>query len=264
VPGAWDPFEIGVRALLGQQISVAAARTIAGRLVAAFGEPLSAASGYPAIAPVGSESLPLAADAERPDSSFARAGKPVSRPGGSLAAASANAEVRRGRTQVHPGRPLTTPALAAGVHMRPSPPTVFVFPTADVIADADLSGFGLTGARIRALKTFAAAVADGSLALDGTAGLDDVIARLTALPGIGDWTAQYIAMRGLGEPDAFPAGDLGVRKALASSGALPSERETLVAAESWRPWRGYAVIALWTRPSSQSPRSQSRPRKESS
>jgi AraC family transcriptional regulator, regulatory protein of adaptative response / DNA-3-methyladenine glycosylase II len=90
--------------------------------------------------------------------------------------------------------------------------------------------------------------AGGSLDLGAFRDLDDAVAKLTALPGIGDWTAQYLAMRALGEPDAFPAGDLGVRQALQRSGRLPSERETRERAERWRPWRAYAVLALWTEP----------------
>jgi AraC family transcriptional regulator of adaptative response / DNA-3-methyladenine glycosylase II len=181
VPGAFDGFEAGVRALLGQQISVAAARTLAGRLARACGEPL---------APNG-ESITA------PDTSLTH-----------------------------------------------------VFPTPAAVASAPLETLGLTTARAAALRGFAAAVADGSLDLGAFRDLDDAIEKLTALPGIGDWTAQYLAMRALGEPDAFPAGDLGVRQALAhgGSGKLPSERETRERAERWRPWRAYAVLALWTEP----------------
>ncbi len=172
VPGAFDAFEAGVRALLGQQVSVAAARTLAGRLVAACGTPAHAADG----------------------------------------------------------------TLTHG------------FPEPAAVAEAPLERLGLTRARAAALRGFARAVADGTLVLGASQGLDDAIARLTARPGIGDWTAHYIAMRALGEPDAFPAGDLGVRKALARGGRLPTEREVLALAEPWRPWRAYAVIALWTEP----------------
>jgi 3-methyladenine DNA glycosylase/8-oxoguanine DNA glycosylase len=72
------------------------------------------------------------------------------------------------------------------------------------------------------------------------------VARWVALPGIGPWTAHYIAMRALSEPDAFPAGDLGLRKAMSSRGHLPSERELLERAETWRPWRAYAAMLMWT------------------
>jgi len=172
VPGAFDAFEAGVRALLGQQVSVAAARTLAGRLAAAAGEPLRSPEG--------------------------------------------------GLTHV--------------------------FPTAAAVAAAPLERLGLTRARAAALRSFAGVVASGELDLGAFTGLDDAVARLTSLPGIGDWTAQYLAMRALGEPDAFPAGDLGVRQALARGAKLPSERDVRARAERWRPWRAYAVIALWTEP----------------
>jgi AraC family transcriptional regulator of adaptative response / DNA-3-methyladenine glycosylase II len=170
VPGAWDPFELGVRALLGQQVSVAAARTLAGRLAHACGEPLA-------------------------------------RPEGAL------------------------------THLFPSPAAV---------AQAPLERLGLTRARAAALRGFARAVADGSLDLRASSGLDDAVARLTMLPGIGGWTAQYVAMRALREPDAFPAGDLGVRRALARGGVLPRERDVIARAARWRPWRAYATLALWS------------------
>ena len=172
VPGAFDAFEAGVRALLGQQVSVAAARTLAGRLVAACGAPLAA-----------------------PDGALER-----------------------------------------------------VFPTPEAVAGASLEKLGLTRSRAAALRGFASAVASGALDLGAFRDLDDAVAQLTALPGIGDWTAHYLAMRALGEPDAFPAGDLGVRQALARAGRLPAERDTLARAERWRPWRAYAVLALWTEP----------------
>jgi AraC family transcriptional regulator of adaptative response / DNA-3-methyladenine glycosylase II len=180
VPGAFDGFEAGVRALLGQQVSVAAARTLAGRLVVACGEPLA----------------------------------------------------------------------------EPDGPLTHVFPTPAAVASAKLELLGLTRARAAALRGFAGRIADGSLDLGAFRDLDDAVARLTALPGIGDWTAQYLAMRALGEPDAFPAGDLGVRQALraptrGASGTLPSEREVRERAERWRPWRAYAVLALWTEPRKQ-------------
>jgi AraC family transcriptional regulator of adaptative response / DNA-3-methyladenine glycosylase II len=172
VPGAWDPFELGVRALLGQQVSVAAARTLAGRLVRLCGTPL---------------------------------------PGGPRGSLS---------------------------HLFPAPAAV---------AGADLARVGLTRARAAALRTFAGAVAGGGLDLTVAVGLDEQVARLTALPGIGEWTAHYVAMRALGDPDAFPAGDLGVRRALARGGRRPTPREVAERAARWRPWRAYAAIALWTK-----------------
>jgi AraC family transcriptional regulator of adaptative response / DNA-3-methyladenine glycosylase II len=86
-------------------------------------------------------------------------------------------------------------------------------------------------------------VADG--ALDFAAPIEDVTASLTALPGIGAWTAQYVALRGLGEPDAFLAADLVLRRAAASGAAPLTERALAARAEAWRPWRGYAVLHLW-------------------
>jgi AraC family transcriptional regulator, regulatory protein of adaptative response / DNA-3-methyladenine glycosylase II len=171
IPGAWDPFELCVRAVLGQQVSVVAASTLAGRLAAAFGRPL-AAQGVP-------------------------------------------------------------------------PGLTHLFPRPEALAAAELERCGLTRARAAAIRGLAGRVADGRLVLESGAALDETVARLTELPGIGEWTAQYIAMRALGEPDAFPASDLGLRKALAREGRAPSERELLARAEAWRPWRAYAAMALW-------------------
>jgi AraC family transcriptional regulator of adaptative response / DNA-3-methyladenine glycosylase II len=169
VPGAWDAFEMGVRAIVGQQVSVAGARTLLGRLVERCGSPL----------------------------------------------------------------PLSDPSLAR------------LFPSPEAIASADLDRLGLTGARSHALRRFAGAVARGELDLEALSGLETAIERLSSLPGIGAWTAHEIALRGLGEPDAFPAGDLGVRRALARGRTLPPERAVRRRAERWRPWRGYAATALW-------------------
>ena len=169
VPGAWDGFELAVRAVLGQQISVAAATTLAGRLAAALGRP-----------------LPEGGDAPR-----------------------------------------------------------LLFPTPGAVAGSDLAGIGLTGARARALRGLAAAMNDDPRLLDSGATLDAAVARLSALPGIGPWTAQYIAMRVLREPDAFPASDLGLRKAMATAAGLPDPVRLLATAETWRPWRAYAAMRLW-------------------
>jgi AraC family transcriptional regulator of adaptative response / DNA-3-methyladenine glycosylase II len=171
VPGAWDAFELAVRAILGQQVSVAAATTFAGRLVAAHGMRLA---------------TPVADDALR-----------------------------------------------------------FVFPEPAALAAADLTTIGLTRARARTLSSFAAAVARRPDLLSTAPSLDAAVERLSALDGVGDWTAQYIAMRALREPDAFPASDLGVRRALETREGRPSPRAVLAAAERWRPWRAYAVLHLW-------------------
>ncbi len=169
VPGAWDPFELGVRAILGQQVTVRGATTLAGRLVERLGRAVD--TGFPEL--------------------------------------------------------------------------THLFPTPEVLADGDLAGIGIPGARAGALRNFARAVTDGSLRLEVTANLDEALAELTAVRGIGRWTAHYIAMRGLGERDAFPASDLGLRRALARNGTLPSEDEVLTGAEAWRPWRSYAAMHLW-------------------
>jgi AraC family transcriptional regulator of adaptative response / DNA-3-methyladenine glycosylase II len=181
VPGAWDGFELAVRAILGQQVSVRGATTLAGRLVAVYGDKLP-------IAPVLGELLPKS---------------------GSCA---------------------------------PS----HVFPQPGALVAIDPAAIGLTAARARAISALAAAVADGSLDLDASRGLEDGVARLCALPGIGEWTAQYIAMRALREPDAFPASDLGLRRALGARGALASVAEVQQRAQAWRPWRAYAAVHLWT------------------
>lgn len=175
VPGAWDGFELSVRIVLGQQVSVAGATTLAGRLVERFGEPLP-------------------------------------EPAGAL---------------------------------------THVFPGPDRLAEADLEGIGLPGSRAAALRRLARAVAAGELDLDGSAPPDAVRRQLLALPGVGPWTAEMIALRVLRDPDAFPAGDLGLRRAAAggaaaAASAAPAARALLERAERWRPWRAYAAMALWT------------------
>jgi AraC family transcriptional regulator of adaptative response / DNA-3-methyladenine glycosylase II len=167
IPGAWDPFECAVRAVLGQQVSVAAARTLAARLVS-------------------------------------RAGCEV--PGGT----------------------------AGLTHQFPAPAT---------LATADLDGLGLTGARRRALHELARAVSAG--AIDFHAPAEEVTRALAALPGVGPWTAQYVALRALGEPDAFPAADLVLRRTAAGAGEALTPQALEARAEAWRPWRGYAVVHLW-------------------
>ena len=169
LPGTTDPFELAVRAVLGQQVSVTGARTLAGRLVAARGKPLTA--------PVG------------------------------------------------------------GV--------THLFPSPDALADADLSEVGMPEARRRALRSLAAAVADGRLVLDAGVARDETVAALQALPGIGPWTASYVAMRALGDPDVFLEGDLGVRKAAAALGLPQTPRALAEHARRWGPWRSYAVLHLW-------------------
>ena len=168
VPGAFDGFELAVRAVLGQQVSVRAATTLAGRFAEAFGEPIE--TPFPAL-----------------------------------------------------------------TRLSPSPARV-----ADARLD-ELTGLGLVAARAECVRALARAVCDKVVSLE--AGPDPVacMERLMALPGIGSWTAHYIAMRGLRWPDAFPHSDLGLRKAL---GGRPP-REVLELAEAWRPWRAYAAMHLW-------------------
>jgi AraC family transcriptional regulator of adaptative response / DNA-3-methyladenine glycosylase II len=172
VPGAFDGFEVGVRAILGQQVSVAAATTFAGRLAKAFGEPIAT-------------------------------------PHGGLDRAS----------------PTATRLVRAG--------------------ESELQAIGLTRARAASLSALARAVVADDLRLDGRDGRANpaqTVAALEQLPGIGPWTAAYVAMRALGAPDAFPDGDLALRRAL---GGI-SSRAAVARAESWRPWRAYAAMHLWT------------------
>lgn len=169
VPGTWDAYETGVRAIVGQQVSVAGASTVTARIVQ-------------------------------------RVGRPV-------------------------------PGLAAFglTHAFPDPAT---------LATADLDGIGMPGARAAAIKAFAAAVDKGEVPLDGRLPLDDLIAAICAVPGLGPWTAGVIALR-LGEPDTFPAADLGLRRAANPGGPALSTAELAARAEAWRPHRASAALRLW-------------------
>jgi AraC family transcriptional regulator of adaptative response / DNA-3-methyladenine glycosylase II len=172
VPGSFDGFELAVRAILGQQVSVAAATRLAGRLVEHYGAPL--------------------------------------------------------RVSAWPGSTLER-----------------VFPTPAALADIDARRAGLPRTRAAAIRALARAVDGQELALDGSQALEASVRALAALPGIGEWTAQVIAMRALREPDAFPAGDLGLRRALGAHGRPASAARVREAAEAWRPWRAYAAALLW-------------------
>jgi AraC family transcriptional regulator, regulatory protein of adaptative response / DNA-3-methyladenine glycosylase II len=185
LPGAWDGFEMGVRAIVGQQISVAGARTILGRIVRAHGR------------------------------SFAGAA--------------------RGDGITH------------------------VFPTPDRLAEADLSALGLVRRRAEAIRALSRAVLSG--ALDLSPGADPVALRagLSSLPGVGPWTAEYVAMRAAADPDAFPETDLGIRRALAREGVLPDPSEVSAWAEPFRPYRGYVAMLLWQ--SDASPKGRRAPRR---
>jgi AraC family transcriptional regulator of adaptative response / DNA-3-methyladenine glycosylase II len=118
-----------------------------------------------------------------------------------------------------------------------------LFPKPDVLAATDLTWLGIPRARIRALQTLAKAVAEGNITFQGSA--DEVAAAVASLPGIGNWTAQYIALRGLLEPDAFPAADLVLRRAAGTRDVPLTARALDELAERWRPWRGYAAMYLW-------------------
>ncbi len=121
-----------------------------------------------------------------------------------------------------------------------------LFPTAEALACADLATLGMPGARARALSAMAAAAAADPQLFGVRRSLDEATAALKALPGIGEWTAQYIALRLLREPDAFPHGDIGLMRALADAeGRRPTPAQLLARAEAWRPWRAYAALHLW-------------------
>ena len=164
VPGAIDPFEASIRAMLGQQVSVAAATTLAGRFAAQLGTPYGAG---------------------------------------------------------------------------------FRFPTPAEVVDAGAEKIvkvGMPMARAKAIHALAGAISSGALRLDPACDLDAFVEQIVELPGIGPWTAHYLAMRALHLPDAFPASDLGIQKALRRAGTRNAETR----AEAWRPYRSYAVIHLWT------------------
>jgi AraC family transcriptional regulator of adaptative response / DNA-3-methyladenine glycosylase II len=121
-----------------------------------------------------------------------------------------------------------------------------VFPSPPQVLAADLAGMGMPGARVAALKSMAAAVVVDPHLLDPDGSLDDTIARLRAIPGVGAWTAHYIAMRACRQADAFPASDVGLlRGAADAEGRRPSPADLEGRAEAWRPWRAYAAHHLW-------------------
>ncbi len=172
VPGAMSGYELAVRAVLGQQVTVAAARTLAQRLVGRFGQPI-----------------------ETPFAQLTR-----------------------------------------------------LFPHPAVLAQAEgdaLGQLGIVKQRQTAIVAIARAVAEKRLQLHGGADVQATIAALKELPGIGDWTAQYIAMRALRWPDAFPAGDVALHKALGVQGGPHPARAAQAASQAWKPWRSYAVVRAW-------------------
>jgi AraC family transcriptional regulator of adaptative response / DNA-3-methyladenine glycosylase II len=171
VPGAWDGFELAIRAVLGQQITVTAAVGLAGRLVAAHG-------------------------------------KRLAEPDGEL---------------------------------------THVFPQPGALAKADLTSLGMPRSRAATLSAVAAAALEDTHLFDATRELEDAVLRLRSIHGVGEWTAQYIALRQLREPDAFPAADVGLMRAMErQEGRAYSSAELLERAKAWRPWRAYAAQHLWT------------------
>jgi AraC family transcriptional regulator, regulatory protein of adaptative response / DNA-3-methyladenine glycosylase II len=128
-----------------------------------------------------------------------------------------------------------------GKAFSPADGLTHLFPTNEVLAEANLTKIGLTRSRAETIRALARAVCDGRISFDQVADSDTLLKQLCEIPGIGKWTAQYIAMRALGEPDAFPCADLGLLRAL----ALESSRELEDHAEAWRPWRAYAAMYLW-------------------
>jgi DNA-3-methyladenine glycosylase II len=172
VPGAWSGFELVVRAIVGQQVSVKAASTIIGRLVQRAGTPV-------------------------PD--------------------------------------------------HPHPDTAWRFPTPAALADVDLDKIGMPGKRVAALQGFAREVATGALPLDDPrADRDELRAALLAMPGIGPWTVEYVAMRALRDADAWPGTDLILMQALAARDPSMAKAAALRArAEAWRPYRAYAALHVW-------------------
>jgi AraC family transcriptional regulator of adaptative response / DNA-3-methyladenine glycosylase II len=164
VPGCWSGFELAVRAILGQQITVNGATTLAGKIARAFGMPFAVSSGL-----------------------------------------------------------------------------THLFPTPEALAEANLSRVGLTKARAHTVRSLARAVCRGQIQFEGIVDPDAFLQRLRLIAGIGKWTSDYVAMRALGDPDAFPSGDLGLLRAV----GLESSRQLEQLAIGWRPWRAYAAIYIW-------------------
>lgn len=169
VPGAADGVELVLRAVIGQQVSVAGAATLAGRLVARFGEPLA-----------------------RPDANLTH-----------------------------------------------------LFPRPEALLEADPGSFNMPRARGETILRLCAALAAGEVVLDGSVPREEALASLLALRGIGPWTVSYVAMRALGDRDAFLPTDLGIKHALARLGEATDPKHVSARAERWRPWRAYANFLLW-------------------
>ena len=174
VPGAWDGFELTVRAVLGQQVSVSAATTFAGRIADRYGKRIE---------------VPVAGLRDAPN---------------------------------------------------------LLFPEPRKLVHSRLEDLGIIGSRARTIRSIARAVVDGTLGFDSAEGPNRFCNSLKAIKGIGDWTAEYVAMRVLKNPDAFPASDLGLLRAFDSPGKERMKpAELMTRAEAWRPWRAYAALLLW-------------------
>ncbi|MET8156171.1 AlkA N-terminal domain-containing protein [Sphaerisporangium sp. NPDC005289] len=224
VPGAFDGFELAVRAVVGQQVSVAGARTLLGRIVARAGTP---ARPTPPGGGIARPTLPTDAT-ERPTPPT-DATERSTLPTDMTARSTPPADAPQWST---PSADVTGGAGADGPFL--------LFPTAERLAEADLSGLGLTGRRVATLKALAEKTAAGELDLDAGADPAETAARLLEIPGIGPWTTGYIVMRALRDPDAWPDGDLGLRRAMR---ALDIAEDDV---ERWRPWRAYAAMHLWS------------------
>ena len=119
------------------------------------------------------------------------------------------------------------------------------FPTPEEICRTDLSGLGITSKRQSTIQGLASKIIDEKISLSAEQGLTPFVDSMCELPGIGPWTAHYVAMRALKIADAFPDSDLGVRKALQVNGKMPTKVQVIERAEAWRPWRAYATLFLW-------------------
>jgi AraC family transcriptional regulator of adaptative response / DNA-3-methyladenine glycosylase II len=174
VPGAWDGFELCVRAVLGQQVSVKAATTFAGRIAERYGEPVG----------------------------------------------------------------VVVEDLA-------DPPTR-LFPAPERLMRARLENLGVIRSRAQTIRDIARAVCNGDLGFGAGQSTEEFRSTLTSIKGVGDWTAEYVAMRALKNPDAFPASDLGLLRAFDDmDGRRPRPKELAARAEAWRPWRAYAALLIW-------------------
>jgi AraC family transcriptional regulator of adaptative response / DNA-3-methyladenine glycosylase II len=242
VPGAVDGFEIAVRAVLGQQISVPAARTLTARLVQRFSAVELAQEA--ALAPDGTTAALRAATNVLPEQVLSGSG---SRSGaGSGSAPGSDSDPGSGSNPGSDPDPADTPPS----HFVDNQPALYQsalypFPRAETLADGDFDGLGLTRRTAATLRALATAVAAGDLVLDRGVDRAEARARLLAVPGIGPWTADYIALRVFGDPDAFPVGDLVLRRQAARLGLPDTEKALLAHAERWRPWRAYAALHLW-------------------